>query len=119
MVLDKNAKPAAIPVIAREMGFDRYERIQGYDFSLGDTYVKNTEPFWREVRKQWTNLSQVDKHINLRGAVDKEGLYINAFEYAEKLNDGTKQTPVQIQQFAEKVVSEYLAKEKTTENLKY
>lgn len=119
VVLDKNAQPAAKPVIAREMGFNRYERIKGYDFALGDTYIKNTEPFWREVRKQWNNLSQVDKSIHLRGAVDKEGLYINAFEYAEKLNDGTKQTPTQIQQFAEKAVSEYLAKEKTTENLKY
>jgi len=119
VVLDKNAKPAANPVIAREMGFDRYERIKGYDFSLGDTYVKNTEPFWREVRKQWSNLSQVDKPIHLRGAVDKEGLYFNAFEYAENLNDGAKQTPAQIQQFAEKAVSGYLTKEKTTENLKY
>lgn len=110
VVLDKNAKPTDKPVIAREMGFDRYERIKGYDFSLGDTYVNNTEPFWREVRKQWTQLSQVNKPIHLRASPDKDSLFINAFTYAEELNNDNKQTPAQIQQFAEKTVSEYLAK---------
>ena len=119
VVLDKDAQPAANPVIAREMGFDRYERITGYDFSLGDTYVKKTEPFWREIRKQWANLSQVSKPINLRGSPDKDAMFIKAFTYAEELNNDSTQTPAEIQQIAKKTVSDYLAKEKSTESLKY
>ena len=119
VLLDKNAKPAAIPVIAREMGFDRYERIKGYDFSLGDAYVKNTEPFWREVRKQWTDLSQLNQPIHLRGSPDKDGMFIKAFTYAEELNNENKQSPAQIKQVAQETVSEYLATGNTKENLKY
>ncbi len=119
VLLDKNAKPTANPVIAREMGFDRYERIKGYDFALGDAYVKNTEPFWREVRKQWTNLSQINKPIHLRGAPDKDGLFVQAFIYADELNNDNKQTPAQIEQTAEKTVADYLTKDKTTENITY
>lgn len=111
VVLDKNAKPdAKNPVIAREMGFNRYERIKDYDFTLGDTYLKNTEPFWFEVRKQWTNLSQANKPIHLRASADKDGLYVPLFSYAHDLNEGKKIAMPEIASYAKKSVSDYLAK---------
>lgn len=112
VVLDKHANPiATMPVIAREMGFNRYERIKGYDFSLGDTYFKNTEPFWREVRKQWTNFSQQKTPIRLRAPADKDGLYVVPFNYAQELNNGKQQTSAEMADFAQKTVADYLAKE--------
>ena len=41
------------PYLAREAGVDRYDLIQGFDFSAGDAYWKATSPFWSEVRARW------------------------------------------------------------------
>lgn len=110
VILDVNAKPdVKAPVIAREMGFDRYERIKDYDFALGDTYLKNTEPFWHEVRKQWSNLSQLNKLIHLRASADKDGLYLSPFNYAQDLNEGKQKTEAEIASFAAQAVKGYLA----------
>lgn len=120
VVLDKDAKPDAInPVIAREMGFNRYERIKDYDFTLGDTYLKNTEPFWHEVRSQWTNLSQQNTPIRLRAPADKGGLYVVPFNYAQELNSGTQQTPEEMAKFAKKTVADYLTNESGAVNTRY
>ncbi len=123
VALDKDSKQvkpnATNPVIAREMGFNRYERIKGYDFALGDTYLKNTEPFWREIRQQWTNLSQPNKSIRLRAPADKDGLYVVPFNYAQELNMGTQQTPEEMAKFAKKTVADYLAKEGDAVNTRY
>ena len=111
VVLDANGNPAAgNPVIAREMGFNRYERIVGYDFSLGNQYLSKTEPFWREVRAQWAILSTQTKPIYLRAAADKDGLYVKLFSYADELNAGKAQTSEQIKQFAKEAVQDYLEK---------
>jgi hypothetical protein len=120
VMLDKEAKPnVSNPVIAREMGFNRYERIKGYDFALGDTYLKNTEPFWREIRNQWTVLSQQKAPIHLRALADKDGLYVVPFGYALALNNGKQQTPAEMASFAKKTVADYLAKEASTANSQY
>ncbi len=120
VVLGKDAKPNITnPVIAREMGFNRYERIKGYDFTLGDTYLKKTEPFWREIRQQWTNLSQQKTPIRLRAPADKDGLYIVPFTYAQELSDGKKQTPEEIAKFAKKTVADYLTKDSNAVNTHY
>ena len=120
VTLGADAKPSASnPVIAREMGFNRYERIKGYDFALGDTYLKNTEPFWREIRSQWSALIQQKSPIHLRALADKDGLYVAPFSYAQELNSGKQQTSLEMASFAKKTVADYLSKEAGKANLQY
>lgn len=107
------------PVVAREMGFNRYERIKNYDFALGDTYLKNTEPLWREVRKQWSNLSQVNTSIHLRASPDKDGLYLPLFSFADDLNKGKQVAAPEAAEFAKKAVGDYLSEKATKQTVVY
>jgi len=110
VVLDSNAQPQALnAVIAREFGFNRYERITGFDFSLADAYVKNTEPYWSEIRKQWAELASQEKLIQLRSAPDKGMLYLPTVTYASALNSGTKKPKDEVSGDAKKAVQAYLA----------
>lgn len=113
VVLDGNKRNAEIatnnPVVAREFGYNRYERIKGYDFALGDAYFKNTEPFWREVRKQWTRLAQMGEPLHIRKKPDTGGLYLPLFKYANALNDGKKVSSADIDSYAKEAVKGYFS----------
>ncbi|BCM25585.1 DUF6607 family protein [Methyloradius palustris] len=110
VVLDSNAQPQVLnAVIAREFGFNRYERITGFDFSLADAYVKNTEPFWSEIRKQWAELTSQGKPIQLRSAPDKGMLYLPVVTYADGMSEGKQRSAKEISGYAKKAVQDYLA----------
>jgi hypothetical protein len=54
VVLDDRGRPVASePVLAKELGLNRYERLAGFDDSAGRRYQERTEPFWSEVRAAW------------------------------------------------------------------
>lgn len=89
LALDQGNKPRQIlPFVAREYGVARYERIKDYDFSAGKAYFERTEPFWAEVRDAWREISQRDRHLSLKAAVDQGQLFMPFFEYAEKIAEG-------------------------------
>src|SRR5690606_5550574 len=44
------------PIVAREFGINRYERIKDFDWSAGDRYLEATRPVWDAVRAQWDRL---------------------------------------------------------------
>ncbi|MGH8717830.1 MAG: DUF6607 family protein [Burkholderiales bacterium] len=57
VALGEDGKPRANePVLAREFGYNRYERIKDHDWSAGDRYLERTEPLWKVVREQWSAL---------------------------------------------------------------
>lgn len=117
VVLDNNKQQAKVdavnPVIAREFGYNRYERIMGYDFSLSDTYFKSTEPFWREVRKQWAQQSQLNKPIHLHAT---PGLFLPLFNYADEINAGKKIQQRDIASYAKEAVNDYLVNDHISKN---
>lgn len=113
MVLDKTGQfDAQTTIIAREFGYNRYERIEGFDFKEGDAYLKNTEPFWAEVRKQWDRLAATNAPIYLKAAPDKDGLYISLFSYANRLNAGEVVTMQEMADSAQRLVKSYLSKQR-------
>lgn len=113
MALDKQGQfHPETPIIAREFGYNRYERIQGFDFNEGDEYLKNTEPFWAQVRKQWDVLVSKQAPIYLKAAPDKDGLYIPLFGYANRLNTGQVLTSKDIAESAQNMVGNYLSKQR-------
>ena len=86
VALDSAGEPVAErPVVGREFGFNRYELIRDYDFSAGDRYQAATEPMWRAVRDEWTALLAGPKPMHLKGAPDRDKMFMPLFEMAETL----------------------------------
>ncbi|MDQ3196076.1 MAG: hypothetical protein M3Q32_06820 [Pseudomonadota bacterium] len=109
VALGEDDKPrAAEPVIAREFGYNRYERIQEFDWSAGDRYLASTAPLWKAVRKEWADLIAGEQPLRLRAAPDKDQLFIPLFEHAEKLVEGEKVSTAATAAFAAKAVADYL-----------
>ncbi|WP_116367807.1 DUF6607 family protein [Parahaliea mediterranea] len=83
LVLASPGEPAAQPYLAREAGFNRYERIADHDFSAGDAYWQRTGPFWADVRQAWDRLLADNARLTLRKDVDGEPLFSVMFAYAD------------------------------------
>lgn len=111
VALDAGGKPReALPYLAREYGFARYERIKDYDFGPGERYFARTEPFWAEVRAAWRELERRDGRFTLRAQPDQGQLFVPFFEYAEKLSDGGAFDRNDARAFVERTLREtYLA----------
>jgi hypothetical protein len=109
VVLDAEGRPrASEPVLAREFGYNRYDRIEGIDWSAGDRYIERTEPLWKAVRARWAALIERDEPLRLRGAPDKDQLFGPLFNQAEKLMDGVPMTAHETTTFVQKAVRDYL-----------
>ncbi len=89
LALGGNGKArSAMPYLAREYGFARYQRIRDYDFSEGEKYFARTEPFWAEVRAAWREIGELQARFILKAPVDQGRLFEPFFEYAQNLADG-------------------------------
>lgn len=88
LVLDAQHEPHPdTPHLAREAGLSRYERIQDYDFSPGDTYWERTGPFWSEVRDYWDEVYAQQQAFTLEKSIDGRPLFMHLFELAESHAD--------------------------------
>lgn len=89
--LDGEGRPSAdAPVVAREFGFNRYERISGYDFAPGDRYVESTDALWKIVREEWNAMLYGGQPVRLRGAPDRDQMFGPLFEMAAALEGGAR-----------------------------
>ena len=70
--------------IAKEIGINRYQRIEGHDFSSGDAYFKRTERYWKAVRDTWDSLFKKHNSLTLRGG--SSGKFEAHFNYADSLS---------------------------------
>ncbi|MFV0276931.1 MAG: DUF6607 family protein [Parahaliea sp.] len=90
MVLNGPGEPdAAQPYVAREAGFNRYQRISDFDFSAGDDYWRATGPFWEQVRLAWSELLRSERRFSLKKEVDGQKLFMAMFEYAGHIDEQT------------------------------
>ncbi len=71
--------------IAREAGFNRYERITDYDFSSGHDYWEKTQNFWKDVRAGWGARLQLYNRVKIRDTVEGKKLFQVMFNYAESI----------------------------------
>jgi hypothetical protein len=99
---------ADTPVLGREFGLNRYERIVDFDWSPGDRYVERTAMLWRAVQSEWDALAG-NGGFRLRAAPDKEQLFKPLFEYADALEKGEAKDEAEVREFAHKAVADYLA----------
>jgi len=116
LALDTQGKAVANdPVLAREIGLNRYESISGFDWSAGDRYFARTEPLWGVVRAEW-NARIATGGVVLKAAPDQAQLFGPIFEYAEVLNEGAEKSADDIRTFARAAVEDYLVPSGSGEN---
>jgi hypothetical protein len=110
VVLDERGRPIrSDPVLASEVGLNRYERLAHFDDSAAQRYRARTEPFWDDVRDAWREIIASHDRFTLRAAPDQGQLFAPLFEYADRLNDGEAFDPVAARAFARETVRGYLA----------
>lgn len=83
--------------LAKEQGFNRYQRIVNFDFSAGDQYWGETQVFWRVVREEWERVIDRHKTLQLRESVDGKLLFAVMFEMAEGFRGG-EESEVEVRQ---------------------
>ena len=96
------------PVLAEEIGLNRYERLSGFDDSAARRYAGSTDAFWGEVRAAWADVVRHHARFTLRAAPDQGKLFTPLFEYAERLADGAAYDPAAARAFAREQVAAYL-----------
>jgi len=102
-------KPASSPVLAEELGLNRYERLRDFDDAAGRRYAERTQPFWDEVRAAWDALADEHQPLVLRAPPDQAKLFVPLFEYAARLEEGAPFDRSGAREFARKTVRSYLA----------
>ncbi|MBI3770035.1 MAG: hypothetical protein HY271_16305 [Deltaproteobacteria bacterium] len=109
VALDERGRPiVTLPVLAQEIGLNRYERLKDFDDSAARQYRDRTEPFWNAVRTAWNDIIASHRRFTLRVAPDRGQLFVPLFTYAERLADGTPFDRVAAVTFARKQVRAYL-----------
>ena len=96
------------PIVAREFGLNRYERIRDFDWSAGDQYIQATRPVWDAVRVHWDQLIAERKTLRLKGAPDKDQLFIPLYAYADDFAANPDKSPQQIDADITRLVGDYL-----------
>ena len=75
-------------IIAQELGFNRYERIEGHDFSSGDKYWENTGVFWGLVRAQWDEVFRRKESFSISRAEDDSSMLFSMMSLANSVDSG-------------------------------
>ena len=77
--------------IAREIGVNRYDRIEGHDFTAGENYWTATADYWAGVRAVWSDLeAKGEFSITLVG--EPEPLYQQLLGLADMVREGEMDT---------------------------
>jgi hypothetical protein len=96
------------PVLAREVGLNRYERIKGHDFAAGDAYWQRTGPFWRDVRLAWSAYYRDHEAFTLRDRVDDRGLFEHMFGYADGIESAASYDAGAGRRFIDQTLSKFV-----------
>ena len=77
-----------MPIVAKEIGLARYERIIDHDWSPGDDYWKKTGPFWESVRDTWSELIQNQQTLQLDSQKLKGSpMFMSLFSLADRFSN--------------------------------
>ena len=76
------------PVLAKEIGLARYEKILDHDWTPGDDYWHKTGVFWQSVRKIWSGLIQDQPNLMLdQEKLKSKPMFMTVFNLANKFSD--------------------------------
>lgn len=88
VVDDDGRLDADRPFLAREFGVNRYRRIEGFDFSAGDAYWRETADFWALVREAWSDRLAAHDRIEIEHEVEGQSMMMTLLEMAGEVADG-------------------------------
>lgn len=109
LVLDENGEPRQVdPYLAREAGFNRYERIVDHDFSAGDAYWDITAAFWEDVRSAWDTTFAEHETVVLHRKVDEQSMFMVMFGYAGELESAEDYDPEDGRNFIAATIESFL-----------
>src|SRR5262249_51937600 len=109
VVLDEAGRPiASEPVLAEELGLNRYERLDDFDDAAARRYWERTQAFWNQVRVACADIAATHPASRLRAAPDQGRLFTPLFEYADRLADGEPYDAQTARAFARETVQGYL-----------
>ena len=72
------------PVVAREWGVSRYDRIVDFDFSAGESYWEKSAAYWSDVRSAWDRHLSASDTIRVASRCDDDLRYAKFFAMADK-----------------------------------
>ena len=100
------------PVIAKEIGLARYERITDHDWTPGDEYWKKTEVFWDSVRRIWSEILEEKQTLKLdQEKLKARSMFMTMFGMAKKFSGSTNND--QMNSEIEAALLNYLAIDQT------
>ncbi|WP_425477056.1 DUF6607 family protein [Luteimonas cucumeris] len=88
--------------LAREFGFNDYQKTGDVDFEPAYDYWKATGDYWAKVRTRWDAFLSKPPGVHLKTKIDGMAMIIPLFEQAESLQQG--------KQVADKQIDEVFAK---------
>jgi hypothetical protein len=107
--LDQAGQPSGSePYIAKELGVNRYERIINFDFSAGDAYWEQTQPFWSDVREVWSDFFAAASAMTIMEEFEGVPLFAALFEKAETLTEGGSYNSAEAQQEVRTLLADYI-----------
>ena len=74
--------------IAREFGFDNYQKVDDIDFTPAYDYWKATQDFWAQVRERWNGFLAQPPGVHLKTEIDGMAMIMPLFEQAEAIQGG-------------------------------
>lgn len=108
-VLDGDGAVAADSgFLSRELGVNRYEAIDDFDFSAGDDYWDATSAFWADVRTEWARVYAERARFTLATPSGAPPLFAPMFDYAAELESGRKYDAQDGRRFIHDSLSRYL-----------
>jgi len=97
------------PILAREIGVNRYQRIEGFDFSAGHAYWERTAPFWADVRAAWRERFVEHERLVLRPEAGGRKLLFRLLGYAADLPADSPYDEQAGRAFIERVLGEHVS----------
>lgn len=82
--------------LAREFGFNDYQKTTEVDFKPAYSYWNATKDYWAKVRARWERFLGQAPGVHLRTKVDGMAMIIPLFEQAGSIQDGRKVRDAQI-----------------------
>jgi hypothetical protein len=79
--------------LAREIGVNRYERIQDFDFTAADAYWSATDAYWARVRAGWARRLEPGVRLRVATTCDGTPAFALFFAGAAEIEAGSAATP--------------------------
>lgn len=91
--------------VARELGYNQYQRLKNFDWQPGDKYWQETQSFWAQVRAYWNDLSKNNKQFFVSPTADGVPMFAQIFALADQSRQSNDSATMSLQEILSQYVS--------------